>query len=356
MKTLTVHTNTPYEIQIGRGLLDSFGGRIRTLTAARRAVVVSDSNVAPLYAARVEASLKRAEFEVSRFVFPAGEGSKRLDTIASLYTHLARHGLTRSDLIVALGGGVTGDMAGFAAATYLRGIDFVGLPTSLLAQIDSSVGGKTGFDLPEGKNLVGAFWQPRLVLIDPDTLATLPSRYFADGMAEAIKYGCIRSRALFDRIASESAEDFLEDLIFECVDIKRAIVEEDERDTGNRMLLNFGHTVGHAVEKLQNYEGYSHGEAVAAGMALLSAAGEVAGLTEPGTTGALLTVLDRYRLPRASGFSAEELASAALLDKKSAGNTIRLILLKRLGEGMLYTLPHTELASFLTKGGALCPR
>lgn len=356
MKKMTVRTNTPYEIQIGRGLLDVCGERIRALTAARRAVIVSDGNVSPLYAARVEASLKRAAFEVSRFVFPAGEGSKRLETIASLYTHLAGHGLTRSDLIVALGGGVTGDMAGFAAATYLRGIDFVGLPTSLLAQIDSSVGGKTGFDLPEGKNLVGAFWQPRLVLIDPDTLSTLPPRYFADGMAEAVKYGCIRSRSLFDRIASEPAESFLEDLIFACVDIKRAIVEEDERDTGNRMLLNFGHTVGHAVEKLQNYEGYSHGEAVAAGMALLCAAGEAAGLTEPGTTCALLNVLEKYHLPHATDFSAQELATATLLDKKSAGNTIRLILLKKLGEGVLYPLPHAELAGFLAKGGALCPR
>lgn len=353
MKILTVHTSTPYEIHIGRGLLDSCGEQIRRICAAGKAVILCDSNLSSLYAGRVEASLRCAGFEVSRFVFPAGEGSKRLETVSAIYSHLAAHKLTRSDLLVALGGGVTGDLTGFAAATYLRGIDFVGIPTSLLAQIDSSVGGKTGFDLPEGKNLVGAFWQPRLVLIDPDTLSTLLPRFFSDGMAEAIKYGCIRSRSLLERISRKEAKPALEELIFECVDIKRALVEEDERDTGSRMLLNFGHTAGHAIEKLQNYSGFSHGEAVAAGMVLLCRAGEEAGITEPGTTELLISVLKQYGLPVSSGFPAQMLAQEALLDKKSAGAKIRLVLLKRAGEGMLFSLPHSELAAFLQKGGTL---
>ena len=183
-------------------------------------------------------------------MFPAGEGSKQLSTVGDMLGFLAQQGLTRSDFLVALGGGVTGDMAGFAAACYLRGVSFVQVPTSLLAQVDSSVGGKTAVDLPQGKNLAGAFHQPSLVLIDPDTLGTLPPLFFSDGMGEVIKYGCIRSRALFETL--RDAADLrpqMESILFSCVDCKREIVEHDEFDTGERMVLNFGHTLGHAYER-----------------------------------------------------------------------------------------------------------
>ncbi len=262
MKTLLVKTGTPYEIKIERGLLRRAGDEIRRipeLRGARKAAVVTDSNLAT-QAQAVKASLKAAGYDVTLHVFPAGEESKNLSSIAAMLEAFAQFGLTRTDFAVAFGGGVTGDMAGFAAASYLRGIPFVQIPTSLLAQVDSSVGGKTGVDLPQGKNLVGAFWQPRLVLIDPDTLNTLPPRYFADGMGEVVKYGCIRSRALFDSLRDGQAWERLEDIIYQCVDIKRQVVENDERDKGERMILNFGHTLGHSLEKAYHFQGPSTGK------------------------------------------------------------------------------------------------
>jgi len=270
MKTVFVKTGRPYEILIEHGILDNAGEYIRPLTKAVRAVIISDTNVSPIYSERVKNSLEKSGFETSVFVFEAGESSKRLSTIEKMYTHLFEHNITRTDIIVALGGGVTGDMAGFAAATYLRGIDFVQIPTSLLAQVDSSVGGKTAVDLPAGKNLVGAFWQPILVLIDSDTLNTLPEKFFKDGLGEVVKYGCIRSKSLFERLENENAKDFIDDIIFECVSIKRDVVERDERDTGERAILNFGHTLGHALEKLNGYTNLTHGEAVAAGSAIIT--------------------------------------------------------------------------------------
>ena len=198
---LTIQTSNPYQILIRRGCLDQLGEQATALfREGGRAMIITDSNVGPLYARRAADSLAKAGFVPDVFTFPAGEESKRLSTIEQIYAAMAEQKMTRTDFIVALGGGVTGDMAGFAAATFLRGIGFIQIPTSLLAQIDSSVGGKTGVDLPQGKNLVGAFHQPRLVLIDPDTLATLPPRFFSDGMAETIKYGCIKSRPLFELI------------------------------------------------------------------------------------------------------------------------------------------------------------
>lgn len=350
MKELTVHTGRSYRIKIERGLINQAGPLIRSVSKAARAAVVTDSNVAPLYAERLRASLEAEGFTVSLFVFEAGEGSKRLSTVARMYDHFVEHSLSRTDLVVALGGGVTGDMAGFAAATYLRGIDFVQIPTSLLAQVDSSVGGKTGVDVDAGKNLVGAFWQPILVLIDPDTLSTLPKRYFADGMAEVIKYGCIKSASLFEKVASGKAAQQIEQVIYECVDIKRRVVENDERDTGERMLLNFGHTLGHALEKRYQYQTLSHGEAVGIGMVLMSTAGERRGLTKPGCALRIEQALQAYGLPVSDPTSLKELAANAGADKKSAGHVIRLILLKEIGESYLHTIPRDGLSDFLAGG------
>ena len=353
---ITVHTQVPYEIRMERGCLDHLGAACAGLfPAGARAAVISDSHVFPLYGKRCLTSLKAAGFLPSSFVFPAGESSKRLTTVGQILGFLAEQGLTRQDFLVALGGGVTGDMAGFAAACYLRGIRFVQVPTSLLAQVDSSVGGKTAVDLPQGKNLAGAFHQPALVLMDPDTLQTLPPVFQTDGMGEVIKYACIRSRSLFDALASQAGptEELLtrcaEDLVSQCVLIKRHLVEADERDIGQRMLLNFGHTLGHALEKVHGYTGLTHGAAVGIGMVQMARMGEAMELTEPGTAQEIAGLLQAYRLPTEDASPLEEVLAAVSVDKKGAGEKLRIVLLRRLGEGFLYTLPREE---FL----ALCRR
>ncbi len=346
MKTVHVHTGQSYDILIEHHILEQAGEYIRPLTKAIRAVIVSDTHVAPLYAETVRQSLIKNGFDTSVCVFEAGEKNKRLSTIERMYSHFVEHHLTRTDLVVALGGGVTGDMAGFAAATYLRGINFVQIPTSLLAQVDSSVGGKTGVDLPAGKNLVGAFWQPIAVLIDPETLHTLPEPFFQDGLGEVIKYGCIKSPALFERLEQEKAKDFIDDIIFECVSIKRNVVENDERDTGERAILNFGHTLGHAIEKLENYSGISHGEAVAVGSLLISRAGQRQGLTADGTAERLERLLKKYGLPTASRFPLSSIISATQGDKKSTGHSITLVCLKDIGTCFLHKIPIEKLTTF----------
>ena len=345
---MTVHTAKPYEILLERGLLSRAGEECAKLFApGARVMIISDSNVYPLFGEKVAASLREAGFRVFSCTFPAGEQSKQLSTVEGFYRALAENHFTRSDFVVALGGGVTGDMAGFAAATFLRGIDFVQVPTSLLAQVDSSVGGKTGVDLPFGKNLVGAFHQPRLVLIDPDTLDALPPRFFADGMGEVIKYGCIRDKDLFENLEKQDVKEHLEEVIFRCVDCKRRIVEADALEKGERMLLNFGHTLGHAMEKLRDFQGLSHGEAVGIGMVLISQAGEKAGLTQPGTADRIAALLEKYGLPTKTTDTPAELAAAASLDKKNAGDNLHLILLQTIGESYIHTIPTAELQEFL---------
>lgn len=349
MKTLLVKTGTPYEIKIERGLLRRAGDEIRRipeLRGARKAAVVTDSNLAT-QAQAVKASLKAAGYDVTLHVFPAGEESKNLSSIAAMLEAFAQFGLTRTDFAVAFGGGVTGDMAGFAAASYLRGIPFVQIPTSLLAQVDSSVGGKTGVDLPQGKNLVGAFWQPRLVLIDPDTLNTLPPRYFADGMGEVVKYGCIRNRALFDSLRDGQAWERLEDIIYQCVDIKRQVVENDERDKGERMILNFGHTLGHSLEKAYHFQGPSHGEAVGVGMVRIVRASEAAGFTARGTADEIVSVLQAYGLPVSDPISDQILAAGAVNDKKSLNGKLNLVLLKEIGRCAVVPISQADLLPLL---------
>lgn len=346
MKTVSVKTGRPYNIYIERGIIKNVGGYVREVTKAVRAVIVSDSNVAPIYAERVSASLEAQGIKTSLFVFPAGEQSKRLSTIEQMYTAFSEAGITRTDIIIALGGGVTGDMAGFAAASWLRGVDFVQIPTSLLSQVDSSVGGKTGVDLPVGKNLVGAFWQPSVVLIDPDTLDTLPEKFLRDGMGEVIKYGCIRSESLFKRLERENAKDIIDEIILECVSIKRDVVENDERDTGERAILNFGHTFGHAIEKLGNYSAMTHGEAVSAGAILLTELSEAKGMTEKGTAERLRTLLEKYSLPTTVPFSLGDIIDATHGDKKSSGNSLSFVFLDKIGSCYVKKLPAAELKEF----------
>ena len=306
---MTIHVNTgkPYDVMIGTGLLGKSGELIKqVLPKAERAVIVTDSNVAPLYADTVKTSLEAAGYTAFVHVFPAGEANKRLTAIEGMYAAMAAAELSRSDFAVALGGGVTGDMCGFAAATYLRGIAFVQMPTTVLSQNDSSVGGKTGVDLACGKNLVGSFHQPSLVLADVDTLSTLPPRYITDGFGEIIKHGCIQSAELFALIEQYGTDmEKIADFTARSVAIKSGVVERDERESGERMLLNFGHTLGHAIEKCCDFTKYAHGEAVGIGMRMMARAGEAAGLTASGTADRIEAVLQKCGMPTACEFTLE---------------------------------------------------
>ena len=331
---LTIQTARPYSVILENGLLDRVGEMaLQTRKPGSQAMLISETNVYPLYGERVKASLEKAGFAVSTFVFPAGEASKQLSTVLEMYSTLARQGFTRTDFIVTLGGGVTGDMGGFAAATFLRGMPFLQVPTTLLSQVDASVGGKTGVDLPVGKNLVGAFHQPEAVLTDPETLATLPERFFDKPLLEALEAG--------------TALEDLEQLLARCVASKKSFVEEDTRDTGRRMILNFGHTFGHALEKLHNFQDLSHGEAVGIGMVLACQVGERLGVTPAGTGARVAAVLERYGLPTQDSFSWEEIVEATALDKKSDGSTLRLILLTQLGEAAIYPVTRDRLKTLL---------
>lgn len=337
MKTLTVALpGRDYDILIGRGLLPRAGERCRAvLPRANKIALVSDSNVAPLYARTVLDSLTAAGFQARLFPIPAGEGSKCAAQLSQLWEGFMEFGLTRTDAVIALGGGVVGDLTGFAAATALRGVDFVQIPTTLLAQVDSSVGGKVAIDLKAGKNLAGAFYQPKLVLMDPDALDSLDDKTFSDGMAEVIKYGCIWDREFFDFLAAHPSRGEImaeiEHVLYTCCDIKRQVVMEDERDTGLRMILNFGHTIGHAFELAGNYEAWTHGQAVAAGMNWAAQLGVAAGVTPPEVVEPIVALTGKFGLPADIPCSWEIMTEAVGLDKKRTGDSITLIFLSEIG-------------------------
>jgi 3-dehydroquinate synthase len=347
MKKLKVNTGRKYEIIIDRGIIEHCGEYIKKVASPTRIAVITDSNVYAIYSQNIIANLKQAGFIVSEFVFKAGETSKNFKTIEAIYSHLADNNITRKDMILALGGGVTGDMAGFAAATYLRGIEFIQVPTSLLAQVDSSVGGKTGYDIKQGKNLIGAFWQPSLVLIDPNTLDTLPERYFHDGMAEVIKYGCIKSVGLFRQLKKGLDELDIENIIYKCVSIKRDIVQRDETETGERKLLNFGHTIGHALEKIYEYKKLSHGEAVAIGMVMITKASENDGITQKGTADKIAELCKMYHLPIYDDSSKRDIAFASHSDKKSSGRNIDIVVLNSIGNSTVKTLTQKDFQQYI---------
>ena len=339
-----IATDKPYDVLVENGALDRAGEAVKPLfKPGSQAMIVSETNVFPIYGKRLTASLTAAGFRVSHFVFEAGEQQKQLSTVMRIYEALSEHGFTRSDFIVTLGGGVAGDMGGFAAATFLRGIDFVQVPTSLLAQVDASVGGKTGVDLPFGKNLVGAFHQPRLVISDPQTLSTLPDDFFTDGLGEVIKYGCIMDAELFGQLERGEVIDRLEETICRCVQCKKILVEEDTTDKGHRMILNFGHTFGHALEKLTGFSALSHGRAVGIGMVMAGEVGESLGITEMGTAARIRRVLESYGMPTESEFDFSEVVEATALDKKSFGKTLNLILLKTIGECVIHPVDRSYL-------------
>ena len=318
---------------------------------ARKLAVVTDSNVLPLYLERTADSLKRAGFQVLCCSVPAGEAAKCPEQLVLLWEKMMAFGMTRTDGVAALGGGVVGDLAGFAAATLLRGVDFIQIPTTLLAQVDSSVGGKVAIDLQAGKNLAGAFWQPKGVLIDPDCLNTLSDRAFSDGMAEVIKYGCIREREFFellDRCGSRAGVmDYIEQVICTCCDLKRQVVLQDERDTGLRMTLNFGHTIGHAFELAGHYETWTHGQGVAAGMNWAAQLGVGLGITPPEVVEQIRSILNKFGLPQDIPCPWETMTEAVGLDKKRTGDSITLILLERLGQAVPRRMKKDQLLELL---------
>lgn len=346
MKEVFVDVNGGYEVLIEKGILSAADKYITKVSRADKVCIVSDSNVFPLYGEALRGVFEDADFEVFTYVFPAGEPSKTPQEAVKITQFLAENSFTRSDLVVALGGGVTGDLAGFAAAIYMRGIDCIQLPTSFLAQVDSSVGGKTAVNLKQGKNLCGAFHQPKLVLIDPHTLSTLPENNFNDGVAEAIKMGCIKSKALFERIENENAHDIAEDIIYECVRLKAEVVERDEKERGERALLNFGHTAGHAIERLNNFENITHGEAVGIGMLLVSEAAEKQGITPQGTADRLAAVLKKYSLPVCDSHLTAEIIGAIRGDKKFTESGINLIVLKEIGNGIIHPVSREGVKAF----------
>ena len=321
-----------YPIIIEKGLINRVSEEIRKVYKGKKIFIITDDNVNKYYGGKISEELKVSDFEVKLLSLKPGEETKNFNTLPIVYNELLDFNLTRSDLIIALGGGVIGDLAGFVASTYLRGVDFVQIPTSLLAQVDSSVGGKVAVDLDRGKNLVGSFYHPKCVLIDPDVLNTLEDRFFIDGMAEVIKYGCIKDKEFFDYLEkmenNQQLINNMEVVIHKCCDIKRQVVENDEKDKGERMLLNFGHTLGHAIEQYYNYTKYSHGEGVAIGMYVISKISEEKGLTKKGTSQRIKDILVKYNLPYELDVKIEETLEAINLDKKKLGNDLNVIILK----------------------------
>ncbi|WP_099204210.1 3-dehydroquinate synthase [Scatolibacter rhodanostii] len=345
---IRIETAPAYDVYIENDILQRVGSIVASVREpGTKVLIVSDTHVFPLYGAIVDRELKESGFKTYRFIFDAGEPSKKIQTVYKIYEMMAENNFTRKDIILTLGGGVAGDMGGFAAATFLRGIGFVQVPTSLLAQVDSSVGGKTGVDLPFGKNLVGAFHQPLVVIADPKTLSTLPKYYFNDGMGEVIKYGCISDKNLFAKLKKGIDISDMTSVIARCIELKKEVVEEDTKDIGRRMILNFGHTFGHGIEKLNNFEGIAHGEAVGIGMVIAAQIGEKLGVTASGTTEEIIGILKQYSLPTECSFSKEDLIHSTMLDKKSLGDSLNLILIDQIGESNIYQTTREELSKIM---------
>ena len=348
MRIVEVKTGIPYQVRIKRGLLDNAGQEIlAVLGKSCKAAILTDRTVDALYGERVEASLKASGFATCRYAIAPGEAHKTLTDWQSMLEFLALEHMTRSDCVVALGGGIPGDMAGFAAACYLRGIRFVQIPTTLLAMVDSSVGGKTGVNLASGKNQLGAFYQPRLVLCDPDVLSTLPGETLADGVSESIKYGVLGESEVFGWFESSDWREHTEELISRCIQAKATVVEADERDTGCRQFLNLGHTFGHAIEKNSDY-GITHGHAVAIGMVLAARLASHLGLCDSETLPRLIATLKRNELPTETVYTASQLTDAALSDKKRTGGTLTLVLPETIGRCRLHEVKVEQLEELMS--------
>nr|MDD6336590.1 3-dehydroquinate synthase [bacterium] len=348
MKTLRVHTQKAYDIVIGPGLLARLGEFVAGRVSPCAAAVISDDIVAQKYGAAACRSLGAAGFSACLYAFAHGEGQKNLATISDMLAFLATHNLGRGDIVIALGGGVTGDMAGFAAACYMRGIRFIQVPTTLLAAIDSSVGGKTGVNLPQGKNLAGAFWQPELVLCDTDIIRRLPRDIFLCGVPEGIKAAAIADGALFERIRGGAMDD-LEDILYRLIDIKNQVVSRDEREKGERQKLNFGHTIGHAIERASGYT-LPHGHAVGIGMVMMARAAYALGLCREDVSAPLAGALRAWGLPDACPYPADCLIEAMGHDKKRKGDHVTLVVPRGIGDCALCDYPLAQLPALVKAG------
>lgn len=356
MAVLTVDVTSEdihYPLKIEKGLLNHLAEEIKSVYKNKKIAIVTDAHVQALYGERVVEQLEAAGYELTVIVLEPGEQSKSLENLQHIFSELIAFGLSRSDLMLALGGGVIGDLAGFAAASYLRGIAFVQIPTTLLAQVDSSVGGKVAIDLPEGKNLVGAFYHPKLVLIDPNVLETLSDSTFNDGMAEVIKYGCIHDHDFFEQLKQYQSRSEvmaeIESVIADCCTIKRDLVQSDERDTSERMLLNFGHTIGHAIEAYYRYEKYTHGQAISIGMVAMNRLTEALGISAEGSTEIIETILKQYALPTELAEAADYQKILPLIknDKKNIENALFIVVLDAIGKSRTMAAPVDFFAPLL---------
>jgi len=362
MEKVKVNTREKaYEIHIESGLFSKLPEVFKEKYSGKKIALVSDNNVYKIYGESFKAGLVKAGFEVTEIVFNAGEENKNISTLSQIYSVLAENFFTRSDIVVALGGGVTGDMAGLAAATFLRGMGFIQIPTTLLAMVDSSFGGKVAVDLPQGKNLVGAFYQPDAVYTDPQLLKTLPELQFSDGMAELLKHGFIRDRNLFNTLILKDVinlehepesiaglrsllSDKMDYIIKESCIIKRDIVEQDVNDNGIRQLLNFGHTIGHAIERVQNYSGYTHGQAISIGMVIMTRLTEKMGLTKAGESRIIENALKMHNLPVFDpALDIKSVTEAIKIDKKARSGSITIAYIEEIGQGKLLKLDIKDL-------------
>jgi len=350
MNRVTVNASKTYDVLIDRGLFSKAGDWVHELLPkAEKAALITDDHVAPLYADAVQKSLEAAGYPTVRFTLPHGEASKNAQNYVQILNFLAVNNLTRSDLIIALGGGVVGDIAGFAAATYLRGISYVQMPTTLLAMVDSSVGGKTAIDLGAGKNLAGAFCQPDLVLCDLSALDTLPEEFFVDGCAEVVKYGVLEDETLLAHLLEKGKAFDRDAVVTRCVQIKRDYVCADELDTGLRRKLNLGHTVGHAIETCSGYA-VSHGRAVAMGMGIIARAAAARGDCTPQCARQILQALETMGLPTQTDYTAEELLTPMLSDKKRTGSTVSLIVPQKIARCDIVPVAVDDLADYIKMG------
>lgn len=348
-----VLSDKSYEIIVKRHALDTVGEWIASLWQNKKIAIISDEHVFPLYGEKIQQQL--ADYEVCHYTVPAGESSKSLEMANNLYDFLADQQFTRSDAIIALGGGVVGDLASFVASTYMRGIAFVQIPTSLLAQVDSSIGGKTAVNSSKAKNMIGTFAQPDGVLIDPETLNTLPELRVREGIAEIIKCGAISDASLWNDLEKLTGiQDLLahsEAIILKALEVKKTVVEEDEFDNGSRLLLNFGHTIGHAIENTAGYGKISHGEAVAIGMVKISQTAEKKNLSPAGITDKIKAMNQKYLLPITyQTWEAEKFYTAITHDKKARGSSLNIVLLAEIGKAYIKKIKLTEIKEFLVEG------
>ncbi|MFA5524236.1 MAG: 3-dehydroquinate synthase [Tissierellales bacterium] len=341
-----------YPIIIKKSILKDIGNEIKKVYNNKRITIITDENVEKIYGEKLTDNLEAYGFEVNLISIVPGENSKTIQVLTHIYNELIDNRITRKDLIIAFGGGVVGDLAGFAASTFLRGIRYIQIPTSLLAQIDSSIGGKVAVNLPRGKNLVGNFYHPEAVYIDSDLLKTLPKKFLNDGMGEVIKYSCIKDRELFNRLKGITNESdlflIINEIILKCCNIKKEFVEKDEKEAGDRMLLNFGHTIGHAIEKAFNYEEYTHGEAVSIGMYCITRKSESLGMTVKGTSDLLKELLVKFELPyQYPKIDRDIFLEAINLDKKSESDSINLILLNEIGNSFVKRIKKEDITQYL---------